>query len=648
MALHADFAKWFPVAARSVRPSSPSLRLIAFPNAGSAESIFTGVAVAGGKRAPNALSRWAAASNVEVLAVQPPGREARRSEPVPRSAAALAAALLPVLLPEISGGVPYAVVAHSVGTWVAYELLQALRAVGAPLPVQYCVSCFPAPDIAPAARPWVPNAGLAEAAFQKECRGWDVNEVVFSRAMWGVYEPLMRADFRLFDEYEFAHAAQLALPVPILAFFAERDKKVTEQHVRTWQRCSTAPAALFEVVRIAGHHLFVYDEAARTAYFERVCATLEERMIQPLAPPPSAGPAAAAASQGCVLRMAFNTAKWDPSDAEFEAALALIPPADQVRVKKFVFPKDRKLAWGSRMLQRLLVHRVLGTAYDAIEIGRTREGKPYLAGAGAAEATRRFLNFNFNVSHHGSIVAIASEPVCLVGVDIVDCGERPCGERTAETFFLSFESNFTASEWATIKRDAPDDHAMYEQFYRHWALKESYIKAVGIGLGFDLQKAEFTYRDASERRCADAAVSVHGQPRPDWAFRFSQLENGHVACVSRGPAADAIEGYRMTLSAAQRPVPPAEQSAGLALSQPAFDMLSWEELVDGRLEPAAAPAKAAPAPAAAPADGVDKAAAALVESLKLEDDLLDWPAEAAGWALDDIQAFYDSCGVITP
>lgn len=27
----------------------------------------------------------------------------------------------------------------------------------------------------------------------------------------------------------------------------------------------------------------------------------------------------------------------------------------------------------------------------------------------------RFPNFNFNVSHHGDYVAIASEPVCLVG-----------------------------------------------------------------------------------------------------------------------------------------------------------------------------------------------------------------------------------------
>lgn len=39
---------------------------------------------------------------------------------------------------------------------------------------------------------------------QEECRGWDVNEVVFTPALWPVYQALMRADFTLFDEYEFA------------------------------------------------------------------------------------------------------------------------------------------------------------------------------------------------------------------------------------------------------------------------------------------------------------------------------------------------------------------------------------------------------------------------------------------------------------
>ena len=33
-----------------------------------------------------------------------------------------------------------------------------------------------------------------------------MNEIVFSDVMWPVYHGLMRADFRLFDEYEHTHA----------------------------------------------------------------------------------------------------------------------------------------------------------------------------------------------------------------------------------------------------------------------------------------------------------------------------------------------------------------------------------------------------------------------------------------------------------
>ena len=46
------------------------------------------------------------------------------------------------------------------------------------------------------------------AGLQEECRGWDVNEVVFGPAMWPTYQSLMRADFTLFDEYEYQHAGK--------------------------------------------------------------------------------------------------------------------------------------------------------------------------------------------------------------------------------------------------------------------------------------------------------------------------------------------------------------------------------------------------------------------------------------------------------
>lgn len=44
--------------------------------------------------------------------------------------------------------------------------------------------------------------------MQEECREWDVNEVVFSAALWPTYHALMRADFTLFDEYDFTHAGK--------------------------------------------------------------------------------------------------------------------------------------------------------------------------------------------------------------------------------------------------------------------------------------------------------------------------------------------------------------------------------------------------------------------------------------------------------
>lgn len=43
--------------------------------------------------------------------------------------------------------------------------------------------------------------------------------------MWAQYSPLMRADFRLFDEFEFLRSAGAPLPMPAYCFFAKHDKK---------------------------------------------------------------------------------------------------------------------------------------------------------------------------------------------------------------------------------------------------------------------------------------------------------------------------------------------------------------------------------------------------------------------------------------
>lgn len=80
-----------------------------------------------------------------------------------------------------------------------------------------------------------------------------------------------------------------------------------------------------------------------------------------------------------------------------------------------------------------------------------------------------FPNFNFNVSHHGDYVAIASEPICLVGLDIVSYS-IPVNE-PADKFMQSFSSYFSSLEWCDIFNAASSDE-MLKVFYRYITSKE--------------------------------------------------------------------------------------------------------------------------------------------------------------------------------
>ena len=75
-----------------------------------------------------------------------------------------------------------------------------------------------------------------------------------------------------------------------------------------------------------------------------------------------------------VGRWFFNVDKWRPSPEEWALALAELGraattgsgrgsgsgEAERLAVTKFVFERDRKLAMGSRLLQRYAVRRALG------------------------------------------------------------------------------------------------------------------------------------------------------------------------------------------------------------------------------------------------------------------------------------------------
>ncbi|KXZ41714.1 hypothetical protein GPECTOR_309g844 [Gonium pectorale] len=317
------FARWFPGLARSgTAIPHPRLRVLAFHSAGNAEDMYSSEGT-GARRSPSPLLEWCRSVGAELLAVQLPGRATRAREPFITTAQGIAASLLPVVGHALGSGVPYVVLSHSFGCWAAFETLRAARAADLPMPAAWCLSAMPYPDLPHDQRPWRPQRGLRDVDFKDEMRGWDINEVVFSDGMWQVYEPLMRADCTVYDEYELKPDEQLAeataagagggpahsgpqprpgrppvapFEFPITAFWGATDRRVRaafvraatvlplaagrirQEHVALWSRFTTGP---FRLHRVDGNHLWpLNNPAAKAAWLAEVVAAFQAAALE--------------------------------------------------------------------------------------------------------------------------------------------------------------------------------------------------------------------------------------------------------------------------------------------------------------------------------------------------------------------------------
>ncbi|XP_057789314.1 uncharacterized protein LOC131006158 [Salvia miltiorrhiza] len=270
-----------------------------------------------------------------------------------------------------------------------------------------------------------------------------------------------------------------------------------------------------------------------------------------------------------VQRWIVDISNWNPSLQDFNLAVSLLPHHEHASITRFVKLEDRKRALVSRLLQYALVHRLLGIPFDEIIIKRTPEGKPFLV---CDSVEPGFPNFNFNVSHHGDYVAIASEPICLVGVDIVS-HSVPVNE-AADEFIQSFSSYFSDLEWCNICNAGSPDEKL-RVFYRYWCLKEAFVKAIGSGVGHKLDDVEFHHVNWE-----NIFVKVCGKELKDWKFWLLELGNNHSVSIARGHPRSAISSYMKTLK--QIDFNEEFYIAGLNLPNASFTFLTVDDLVQSR------------------------------------------------------------------
>lgn len=200
-------SRWFHFAKKI---NSPRLRLFCFPYAG------------GGIRT---YLPWAAAlePDIEVIAVQPPGRGSFMDTTAFDNMTDLVAALYPQILPLLDR--PYVLFGHSLGSRVAFALLEQLQQQQQPLPISFVASGSNSPGFV---RTKATTYHLADAQFLAELQRMNGTpaEVLANHELMALLLPLLRNDFKIAETYRYTGHSKFPCDLHVLGGHADADVPV--------------------------------------------------------------------------------------------------------------------------------------------------------------------------------------------------------------------------------------------------------------------------------------------------------------------------------------------------------------------------------------------------------------------------------------
>jgi len=192
---------------------------------------------------------------------------------------------------------------------------------------------------------------------------------------------------------------------------------------------------------------------------------------------------------------------------------SIISKAEKQKVDKYIFEKDQLNCLVTRALLRFVLSAYTDEDPEYFEFVENGFGKPLLK-PGCIE-----MPIKFNISHSSGITACALVIDSEIGIDVENY-RRAVDLDIADRFFSKYESEQLHRSPETERQSL---------FFDLWTLKESYIKARGMGLSIGLDKFSFRIDHSN------IDIKFHeslGDFSEQWQFfRFSPVR-GYKAAIA--------------------------------------------------------------------------------------------------------------------
>jgi len=193
---------------------------------------------------------------------------------------------------------------------------------------------------------------------------------------------------------------------------------------------------------------------------------------------------------------------------------------ERLQSSRFLLAKDRYRYLVTRALVRYVLSRYVPLAPQGWRFGTTAYGRPIILNADPG-----VQDLSFNISHSGQVVVLALTRTGPVGIDVEAIGRPPA--------MAIADSYFSARELRQLR--AVPAHEQGHRFLEFWTLKESYIKARGMGLSLPLQKIGFELDD--DHRLQTFIDSDLEDAPGNWSFWQwrPSVDSIGALCVQRCP-----------------------------------------------------------------------------------------------------------------